>query len=97
MRNVYYKYNDKTKTYDRVYPSHRARILTYLRNGFFFILLGVGGYFAAVLLLGMPESAEDLRSESGEKIPSAPHPYMLFKMKVPFDVKVGDILRSGEK
>ena len=42
MRNVYYKYNDKTKTYDRVYPSHRARMLTYLRNGFFFILLGVG-------------------------------------------------------
>ena len=27
----------------------------------------------------------------------APHPYMLFKMKVPFDVKIGDILRSGEK
>jgi putative protease len=41
--------------------------------------------------------AEDLRSESGEKIPSAPHPYMLFKMKVPFDVKIGDILRSGDK
>jgi len=64
MRNVYYKYNDKTKTYDRVYPNMRSRLLTYLRNTLFFVLLGVGGYFVTVLMLGTPESAEDLRAEN---------------------------------
>jgi transcriptional regulator with XRE-family HTH domain len=33
---------------------------------------------------------------NGEKIESAPHPYMEFKMKVPYEVKAGDIIRSGE-
>lgn len=64
MRNVYYKYNDKTKTYDRVYPSVKSRLLTLLRNILFFVMLGVVGYFATVLILGAPESADDLRTEN---------------------------------
>lgn len=64
MRNVYYKYNDKTKTYDRVYPNMRSRLLTYLRNILFWALIGVGGYFIALLILGTPEDAEDLREEN---------------------------------
>ncbi len=64
MRNVYYKYNDKTKTYDRVYPNMRSRLLTYLRNILFWALIGVGGYFIALLILGTPEHAEDLREEN---------------------------------
>lgn len=64
MRNVYYKYNDKTKTYDRVYPNMRSRLLTYLRNILFWVLIGVGGYFIALLILGTPEDAEDLREEN---------------------------------
>lgn len=32
----------------------------------------------------------------GEPIESAPHPYMHFFLKVPFEVSVGDILRAGE-
>ena len=40
--------------------------------------------------------ATDLRLPSGEKIESAPHPSMEFMMKVPFEVKVGDIVRSSE-
>lgn len=64
MRNVYYKYNDKTKTYDRVYPNMRSRLLTYLRNILFWVLIGVGGYSIALLILGTPEDAEDLREEN---------------------------------
>ena len=64
MRNVYYKYNDKTKTYDRVYPNMRSRLLTYLHNILFWVLIGVGGYFIALLILGTPEDAEDLREEN---------------------------------
>ena len=64
MRNVYYKYNDKTKMYDRVYPNVRTRLFTYMRNAIFSILLGVLGYFATLLILGTPESADDLRAEN---------------------------------
>ena len=38
----------------------------------------------------------DLRDENGNGIESAPHPFMHFFVKVPFSVKVGDILRAGE-
>ncbi|MBQ8551722.1 MAG: U32 family peptidase [Clostridia bacterium] len=36
----------------------------------------------------------ELYNETGEMIESAPHPYMPFSAKVPFDVKVGDIVRA---
>ncbi len=38
----------------------------------------------------------ELYSESGEPIVSAPHPSMVFFVRVPFEVKTGDIMRGGE-
>ena len=38
----------------------------------------------------------ELYSESGEPIPSAPHPSMVFYVRVPFEVKAGDIMRGAE-
>ena len=46
--------------------------------------------------VGQPFHAVGIWNEKGEAIESAPHPGMLFKIKVPFPVKVGDILRGGE-
>ncbi len=45
--------------------------------------------------VGQPFLALSLRNEAGEPIESAPHPGMIFKLKVPFPVKTGDILRQG--
>ncbi len=39
--------------------------------------------------------AEEIFSETGEPIGSAPHPAMIFKVRVPFEVKAGDILRGA--
>jgi len=39
--------------------------------------------------------AEEILDENGEDIESAPHPAMLFKVRVPFEVKEGDILRGA--
>ena len=64
MRNVYYKYSEKSKTYIRVYPNLRSRLLPDLRNALLFVLLGVSGYFVTLLILGTPESVDDLRSEN---------------------------------
>ena len=37
--------------------------------------------------------AEGLKNENGEPIEATSHPYMNFYMKVPFEVKEGDIIR----
>ena len=63
MRNVYYKYDEKLGMYVRVYPNVRVRLLTWLRQAILFVMLGVAGYFASLLLLGTPESADDTTRE----------------------------------
>lgn len=45
---------------------------------------------------GEPFTVTELYSESGEPIPSAPHPSMKFFVRVPFTVTPGDIMRSGD-
>jgi len=45
---------------------------------------------------GEPFTVTELYSESGEPIPSAPHPSMKFFVRVPFSVSPGDIMRSGD-
>lgn len=45
--------------------------------------------------VGRAFSASSLSDVQGEKIESAPHPSMYFRLKVPFPVKEGDILRLG--
>jgi hypothetical protein len=40
MRKVYYIYNPKTRTYDRIYPTVRQRALSILRR--LFVGMGVG-------------------------------------------------------
>ncbi len=44
--------------------------------------------------VGKPLHLGELYSTDGEIIDSAPHPYMEFKAKVPFELKPGDILRA---
>lgn len=45
--------------------------------------------------VGRAFMAAGLRNEMEEPIESAPHPGMIFRLKVPFPVKIGDILRQG--
>ena len=46
--------------------------------------------------IGKAFKVTELYSEDGEPIESAPHPAMKFYVRVPFEVKVGDIMRGGE-
>lgn len=43
---------------------------------------------------GRAFTMEEMYAENGEPIESAPHPSMIFRLKVPFAVKKGDILRG---
>ncbi len=45
---------------------------------------------------GVPIKIDELYGEDGEAIEATPHPYMKFYMKMPFEVKSGDILRAGK-
>ena len=46
--------------------------------------------------LGKPFMVSELYSPKGEPLESAPHPSEIFIARVPYDVRVGDIIRSGE-
>ena len=47
--------------------------------------------------LGRGFDALEIYGENGEAIPSAPHPFMKFWLKVPTEVKTGDILRGANR
>jgi len=46
--------------------------------------------------VGRAFRVDELLNEDGEPIEAAPHPSQIFYCRVPFEVKEGDILRSGE-
>ena len=48
-------------------------------------------------MTGRKFEVDGLYLPNGDEIPSAPHPSMVFKMKVPYEVKAGDIIRSSER
>ena len=60
------------------------------------IKLGDSAEMISPSKLGRPFTVTELYSESGEPIESAPHPSQKFFVRVPFEVKAGDIIRSGE-
>lgn len=65
MRKVYYIYNPKTRTYDRIYPTIRQRALSMLRRLFVGMGLGAGFFIVLLLLFGSP-SEKDLRMENSQ-------------------------------
>ena len=65
MRKVYYIYNPRTQTYDRIYPTVRQRALSILRRLFFGMGLGAGSFILLLLIFGSP-SEKELRKENSQ-------------------------------
>ena len=65
MRKVYYIYNRKTRTYDRIYPTMRQRVMSYLRRLFVGMGFGAGSFLILLLIFGSP-SEKDLRIENSQ-------------------------------
>ena len=65
MRKVYYIYNPKTRTYDRIYPTVRQRVMSYLRRVSVTAGLVVVCCVVVVLIFGSP-SEKELRTENSE-------------------------------
>ena len=62
-KKIFYIYNPKTLTYERVYPSFRQRIAVILRHLFIGSLLSVGVIIAFYFWLGSPKE-EILKMEN---------------------------------
>lgn len=65
MRKVYYLYNPKTRTYDRIYPTVRQRIVSYVRRMAVTVAVVAVLCVALVLIFGSP-SEKELRTENSE-------------------------------
>ena len=65
MRKVYYIYNPKTRTYDRIYPTVRQRALSILRR--LFVGMGLGRQFHYLII--------DLWFSVREGAPYREHPF----------------------
>lgn len=63
MRKVYYIYNPRTQTYDRIYPTVRQRALGILRRLFVGMGLGAGSFIVLLIIFGSP-SEKELRVEN---------------------------------
>ena len=63
MRKVYYVYNPRTRTYDRIYPTVRQRLMSHLRRLFIGMGLGAACFIAPLILFGSP-SEKELRKEN---------------------------------
>ncbi|WP_321481332.1 peptidoglycan DD-metalloendopeptidase family protein [uncultured Bacteroides sp.] len=63
MRKVYYIYNPRTQTYDRIYPTVRQRALSILRRLFVGMSLGAGAFILLLIIFGSP-SEKELRTEN---------------------------------
>ena len=63
MRKVYYIYNPTTRTYDRVYPTFRQRVINFLKRLFVGMGLGAGSFILLIWIFGSP-SEKELRIEN---------------------------------
>ena len=63
MRKVYYIYNPTTRTYDRVYPTFRQRVVNFLKRLFVGMGLGAGSFILLIWIFGSP-SEKELRIEN---------------------------------
>ena len=63
MRKVYYIYNPRTQTYDRIYPTIRQRLMSHLRRLFIGMGLGAACFIAPLIIFGSP-SEKELRKEN---------------------------------
>lgn len=63
MRKVYYIYNPKTRTYDRVYPTFRQRVLHVMKRLFVGMGFGAGSFILLLWIFGSP-SEKELRIEN---------------------------------
>ena len=76
------------------YENEKGRLYPFIQRNK--VSVGDGAELISPNKIGVPFEVTELYSEDGAPIVSAPHPSMKFYVRIPFEVKVGDIMRGGE-
>ena len=61
------------------------------------VSVGDGAELISPNRIGRALTVTEMYNEKGEPVSSAPHPSMKFFVRVPFEVKAGDIMRAGKQ
>ena len=77
-----------------VYENEEGRLALFMQKNK--VKLGDATEVISPGFIGRPLLVNELYSENGEPIEAAPHPFMRFWVRVPFEVKAGDIMRSAQ-
>ena len=65
MRKVYYIFNPKTRTYDRVYPNVAQKFLTFLRSILYYLIFGGVSFLVFYLCIQTP-SLKEVQDENSK-------------------------------
>ena len=58
MRNIFYRYNPQTLSYDRVFPSWKTRIVSVFRQLFIGVFIGAGAFAFAIYSFDSPHEQQ---------------------------------------
>ena len=94
MRKVYYIYNPKTRTYDRVYPTFRQRVIHILKRLFVGMGFGAGSFILLLWIFGSP-SEKQLRIENSRLL--AQYNVLSRRLDEALGVRAYEFARAGEE
>ena len=78
-----------------VYENECGRLALFMQKNK--VKIGDGAEVISPSMTGRAFSVTELYDEKGAPIDCAPHPFMKFFVRVPFEVKAGDIMRSSDR
>ena len=76
------------------YENEKGRIYKFIQRNK--VSVGDRAEMISPSKIGVGFDVCEIYSDTGDAVESAPHPSMLFYVRVPFEVKAGDIMRSGD-
>ena len=76
------------------YETEQGRLYPFIQRNK--VCVGDGAEVISPNKIGEPFKVTELYDEKGAPIESAPHPSMRFFVRIPFEVRAGDIMRSGD-
>ena len=76
------------------YETEQGRLYPFIQRNK--VCVGDGAEVISPNKIGEPFKVTELYDEKGALIESAPHPSMRFFVRIPFEVRAGDIMRSGD-
>ncbi len=89
------EYSESELSENLVCENENGRLALFMQKNK--VKLGDGAEVISPSMTGRAFTVTELYDEKGAPIDCAPHPFMKFYVRVPFEVKAGDIMRSSDR